>query len=146
VSTIAGAVLGTSTTTTYIESGAGIAAGGRTGLANVMTAALFLGALFVTPVIGVVPGFATAPALIMVGVFMFRNVAKIDFRDFAEGAPAFLTIILMPLTFSISRGLAFGFIAYVICAVAAGQARRVHPMMWVIAAFSALDLALAWRG
>jgi AGZA family xanthine/uracil permease-like MFS transporter len=146
VSTIVGAVLGTSTTTTYIESGAGIAAGGRTGLANVTTAGLFLAALFLTPVIGVVPGFATAPALVVVGVLMFRNVARIGFHRFAEGVPAFLTIVLMPLTFSISRGLAFGFIAWVVCAAAAGRARKVHPMLWVIAAFSALDLGLAWSG
>jgi len=143
VSTIVGAALGTSTTTTYIESGAGIAVGGRTGLANVVTAALFLAALFVTPIIGVVPAYATAPALVVVGVFMFRNVARIDFRRFEEGAPAFLTIVMMPLTFSISRGLAFGFITYVLATVAAGRAREVHPMMWAIAAFSVLDLLLS---
>jgi AGZA family xanthine/uracil permease-like MFS transporter len=143
VSTIAGALLGTSTTTTYIESGAGIAAGARTGLANVVTAGLFLAALLFTPVIGMVPGFATAPALIVVGVFMFRNVARIDFRSFAHGAPAFLTIILMPLTSSISMGLAFGFVAHIIASTAAGRARDIHPVMWIVGAFSVLEIVLA---
>jgi AGZA family xanthine/uracil permease-like MFS transporter len=143
VSTIAGALLGTSTTTTYIESGAGIAAGGRTGLASVVTAGLFLAALLFTPVIGMVPAFATAPALIVVGVFMFRNVALIDFRSFQLGAPAFLTIILMPLTSSISMGLAFGFVAHIVATTAAGRAREIHPVMWFVGAFSILEIVLA---
>ncbi len=142
VATIAGALLGTSTTTTYIESGTGIAAGARTGLANVATGVLFLLALFITPVIGMVPAFATAPALIVVGVAMFRNVAGIDFRSFATGVPAFLTIILMPLTYSISTGLAFGFLAYITVAVTAGRARGIHPFMWGIGAFALLDIVL----
>ncbi len=143
ISTIAGALLGTSTTTTYIESGAGIAAGARTGLANVVTAGMFLAALLFTPLIGMVPAFATAPALIVVGVFMFRNVALIDFRSFAHGAPAFLTIILMPLTSSISMGLAFGFVAHIIASVAAGRTRDIHPVMWFVGAFSVLEIVLA---
>ncbi len=143
VSTIAGALLGTSTTTTYIESGAGIAAGARTGLANVVTAGLFLAALLFTPVIGMVPGFATAPALIVVGVFMFRNVSRIDFAGFRSGAPAFLTIVLMPLTSSISMGLAFGFVAHIVATVAAGCARDIHPVMWFVGAFSILEIVLA---
>jgi AGZA family xanthine/uracil permease-like MFS transporter len=146
VSTIAGALLGTSTTTTYIESGAGIAAGARTGLANMVTAGLFLVALLFTPLIGMVPGFATAPALIVVGVFMFRNVALIDFRSFRLGVPAFLTIILMPLTSSISMGLAFGFGAHIIAAVAAGRGRDIHPVMWFVGVFSVLEIMLAARG
>lgn len=145
ISTIAGALLGTSTTTTYIESGAGIAAGARTGLANVVTAGLFLAALLFTPVIGMVPGFATAPALIVVGVFMFRNVALIDFRSFSLGAPAFLTIILMPMTSSISMGLAFGFVAHIIATAAAGKRREIHPVMWFVGAFSVLEIVLAAR-
>ncbi len=146
ISTIAGALLGTSTTTTYIESGAGIAAGARTGLANVVTAGMFLAALLFTPLIGMVPAFATAPALIVVGVFMFRNVALIDFRSFANGAPAFLTIILMPLTSSISMGLAFGFVTHIIASVAAGRARDIHPVMWFVGAFSVLEIVLAAVG
>ncbi|MBU2502284.1 NCS2 family permease [bacterium] len=143
VATVAGAILGTSTTTTYIESGAGIAQGGRTGLASVVTALLFLLALFFTPVIGMVPGFATAPALIVVGVSMFRNVSRIAWDRFESAVPAFLAIILMPLTYSISMGLAFGFTAHVLASVAAGRARDVHPLMWGIAAFSVLDIVLA---
>lgn len=143
VATVAGALLGTSTTTTYIESGAGIAAGGRTGLANVATAAWFLAALVVTPLIAARPGFATAPALVMVGVAMFRNVARIDFERFEIALPAFLTMILMPLCYSISTGLACGFVAHVLAMTAAGRARAVHPVMWAIAALSVLDLALA---
>jgi AGZA family xanthine/uracil permease-like MFS transporter len=146
VSTLAGALLGTSTTTTYIESGAGIAAGARTGLANVVTAGLFLAALLFTPVIGMVPGFATAPALIVVGVFMFRNAARIDFGSFRSGAPAFLTMVMMPLTSSISMGLAFGFVAHVLTASAAGKARDIHPVMWIVGAFSVLEIVLAGRG
>lgn len=142
VATIAGALLGTSTTTTYIESGAGIADGARTGLANVATGVLFLLALFITPIIGIVPAFATAPALIIVGVYMFKNVANIDFKTFETGVPAFLTIILMPLTYSISMGLAFGFIAYIVCTAAAGKIKTIHPFMWGIGAFSVLDVIL----
>jgi len=143
VATIAGSLLGTSTTTTYIESGAGIAEGARTGLANVATGALFLLALFITPIIGMVPAFATAPALIIVGVYMFKNVARIDFKIFETGLPAFLTIILMPLTYSISMGLAFGFIAYIVATAAAGKADRIHPFMWGIGVFAVLDVVLA---
>lgn len=142
VATVIGALLGTSTTTTYIESGAGVAAGGRTGLANVFTALLFLAALVVTPLIGIVPGFATAPALIMVGVAMFRNVSRIDFKSMEVAVPVFLTIILMPLTYSISMGLAFGFLASIVASVAAGKAARVHPVMWVIGAISLLEIVL----
>jgi len=142
VATIAGSLMGTSTTTTYIESGAGIAAGARTGLANISTGILFLLALIITPLIGIVPSFATAPALIIVGVYMFKNVASINFKNFENGVPAFLTIILMPLTYSISMGLAFGFIAYIVATVAAGKAGKIHPFMWGIGAFSVLDVVL----
>ena len=104
--------------------------GARTGLANVVTGVLFLAALFFTPLIGIVPAFATAPALIVVGVFMFRNVAHIDFRVSRRGVPAFLTIILMPLTYSISMGLAFGFIAYIVC-YGGGRKDRDDPSLHV---------------
>jgi AGZA family xanthine/uracil permease-like MFS transporter len=142
LATVVGSVLGTSTTTTYVESASGIVEGARTGLANVVTGLLFLSALFVTPLIAVVPAFATAPALVIVGVFMFRNVAQVDFRRLDAAVPAFLTIVLMPLTHSISTGLAFGFIASVVTATAAGRAREVHPVMWVIAILSALEIGL----
>lgn len=142
VATVVGAALGTSTTTTYIESGAGIAQGGRTGLASVVTAALFLAALLFTPLIAIVPSFATAPALIVVGVYMFKSVLKIDFNSFETAAPAFLTIILMPITYSISTGICFGFVSYLLMMLAAGKPKEVHPFMWAIGAFAAADLAL----
>jgi len=140
IASIAGAVLGTSTTTTYIESASGIADGGKTGLSAVVTAILFLLALLFTPIIGIVPAFATAPALIIVGVYMFKNIKKIDFADFEVAIPAFLTIILMPLTYSISIGLSFGFISYVIIAVASGDFKKVSPVMWGIAVLSVINL------
>ncbi len=146
VATVVGAALGTSTTTTYIESGAGIAAGARTGLANLVTAGLFLLALVFTPVIGAVPGFATAPALILVGVLMFRSVHCIDLSELTTAVPAFLTIVLMPLTYSISTGLCFGFVAYVVMAVVSGRAREVRPLMWGIAVLSLMNLGLKWGG
>ena len=114
LATVGGALLGTSTTTTYIESAAGVSDGGRTGLTAAVTAILFLLAIFFTPLVGAVPAFATAPALIIVGIFMLRGIGQIDFYNFEEALPAFLTLILMPLTFSIATGLAFGFASYVL--------------------------------
>ena len=140
VATILGSLLGTSTTTAYIESGAGIAEGGRSGLANVVTALLFLSALVLTPLIEVVPPFATAPALIVVGVYMFRNVGRIDFKQFEVAVPAFLTIVLMPLTYSISTGLAFGFLSHILIAMATGKGGKINPVLWIIGFFAALDL------
>ncbi|MCP4375177.1 MAG: NCS2 family permease [bacterium] len=145
VATIGGAILGTSTTTTYIESGAGIAEGGRTGLASVVTGLLFLAVLFITPLIGIVPAFATAPALIMVGVFMFQSIAKIDLSNFTEALPAFLTIVLMPLTYSISTGLAFGFVAYIVLGVSTGRARSIGVVMWIIGLLSLADIIIRTR-
>jgi len=143
IATVAGAVLGTSTTTTYIESGAGIAEGGRSGLTSVVVAVLFLSALLFTPVIAMVPGFATAPALIVVGVYMFKSVLKIDFGSFETAVPAFLTIILMPLTYSISTGICFGFVSYILMMLAAGKAKEINPIMAFIGIFAAIDLALS---
>ena len=140
VATVAGALLGTSTTTTYIESASGIANGAKTGFASVVTAVLFLLALFFAPLIGIVPGYATAPALVIVGVYMFKNIKGINFADFSESIPAFLTIILMPLTYSISTGLSFGFISYVILKSVAGKFREISWLMWIIAALSVLNL------
>lgn len=143
VATVAGSLLGTSTTTTYIESASGIANGAKTGFASVITAALFLLALFFAPLIGIVPGYATAPALIIVGVYMFKNIKQINFADFSESIPAFLTIILMPLTYSISTGLSFGFIAYVLLKAITGKFDEISWLMWIIAALSVLNL---WIG
>lgn len=143
VATIAGSLLGTSTTTTYIESASGIADGARTGLASVVTGALFLLALFFAPLIGAVPAFATAPALIIVGVFMFRNIKEIDFSELKTAVPAFLTMILMPLTFSIATGLTVGFLSYIIIAVFCGDWKRVSPVMWGVGGLSAMNLVVA---
>lgn len=140
VATVAGTLLGTSTTTTYIESASGIANGAKTGFASVITAGLFLLALFFAPLIGIVPGYATAPALVIVGVYMFKNIKQINFADFAESIPAFLTIILMPLTYSISIGLSFGFVSYVVLKTVAGKYNEVSWLMWIIAALSVVNL------
>lgn len=139
IATVAGAILGTSTTTTYVESASGIATGARTGLASVVTGLMFLLALLFTPIIGMVPGFATAPALIVVGVYMFKNVKEIDFSDFEIAVPSFITIVTMPLTYSISTGLSLGFMSYVIVSVASGDIKKIKPAMWIIAALSLLN-------
>ena len=143
VATVAGSLLGTSTTTTYIESASGIANGARTGFASVVTAGLFFLALFFAPLIGIVPAYATAPALIIVGVYMFKNIKEINFNDFTDAIPAFLTIVLMPLTFSISIGLSFGFISYVILKSVVGKAGEISWLMWGISALSILNLYLS---
>lgn len=140
IATVIGATLGTSTTTTYVESASGISSGARTGLASVFTAIFFLLALLFTPIIGMVPGFATAPALIVVGVYMFKNVKEIDFSDFEVAVPSFITIVTMPLTYSIAIGLSLGFISYVIVAIAAGDIKKIKPTMWVIALLALLNL------
>ena len=140
-STIIGSVLGTSTVTTFVESASGIAAGGRTGLTSVTTSILFILTLFFSPIIGVVPGFATAPALIIVGVFMFKNLLDINLRDLETAIPCFLTIIMMPLSYSISIGIAFGFISYVAIKIFVGKAGTVKPILWAVAAFSFLEVS-----
>ncbi|MEI6857789.1 NCS2 family permease [Psychrilyobacter sp.] len=138
--TVIGSLLGTSTTTTFVESAAGIAEGGRTGLTSATTAILFFLAMFFTPVIGVVPAFATAPALIIVGIYMFKNLIDIDLHKIDIAIPAFLTIILMPLTYSISTGITFGFISYAIIEIISGKTKTVKPTMWVIVALSLVEL------
>lgn len=140
-STMIGSVFGTSTVTTFVESASGIAAGGRTGLTSVTTAILFILTLFFSPIIGVVPGFATAPALIIVGVFMFKNLLDINLRDLETAIPCFLTIIMMPLSYSISIGIAFGFISYVAIKIFVGKAGTVKPILWAVAAFSFLEVS-----
>ncbi len=142
VATVGGALLGTSTTTTYIESAAGVSEGGRTGLTGVVTALLFLGAAFFTPLAASVPSFATAPALIIVGIFMMRGVGQIDFYNFEEGVPAFLTLVLMPLTFSIATGLAFGFLSFVLLKLMLGKIRQCDPFLIAAALLSLLSLLL----
>jgi adenine/guanine/hypoxanthine permease len=136
IGTMGGALLGTSTVTTYIESTAGISEGGRTGFTSVVTGLLFFLALFVAPLAGLIPAEATAPALIIVGVLMVGAVTKIDFDDFTEAFPAFLTIIFMPLAFSIADGIAFGFIAFPIVKLVAGKGKEVHWLLYILAVIS----------
>ncbi len=145
IATMIGAVFGTSTTTSYIESAAGIEQGGRTGLTSIVTGVCFLLALLFVPVIAVVPTFATAPALIMVGLFMMKEVARIDFSRLDEAFPAFIIIVMIALSYSISTGLAFGFISFVLIKVVSGRLRDIRPVMWIIAGLSVAFLILEMR-
>ncbi|WP_086820562.1 NCS2 family permease [Allokutzneria sp. NRRL B-24872] len=131
-SAVAGGLASSSSNTVYIESAAGIAEGARTGLANVVTGLLFLVAMFFTPLYQVIPVEAAAPALVIVGALMVSQVREIDFSDFTIALPAFLTIVVMPFTYSIANGIGAGFISYVLLQVVTGKARRVHPLMWVV--------------
>jgi adenine/guanine/hypoxanthine permease len=151
VAAMAGGAASASSATTYIESGAGVGAGGRTGWVSIVTGALFFPFMFFAPLIGMVPAQATAPALIIVGWLMItalteaeeraetegarveRKLAGIDFHDFAIGLSAALTIMVMPFSYSITNGIGFGFIAYVVIRMAQGEWRRVHPLMYVAA-------------
>ena len=143
VATVIGALLGTSTTTAYIESATGIEQGGRTGLTSVVTGLLFLLALLFVPIVAIVPLYATAPALIMVGLFMMKEVKKIDFTNLEEAFPAFIIIVMIALSYSISTGLAFGFISFSLIKLVSGKAKEIKPAMWIIATLSLLFLTLA---
>lgn len=142
VATMLGALLGTSTTTSYIESAAGIEQGGRTGLTSIVTGGLFLLALLFVPVVGIVPAYATAPALIMVGLFMMKEVKAIDFSNIEQAFPAFIIMVMIALSYSISTGLAFGFISFTLVKLICGKVSRIKPAMWIIAALSVLFLTL----
>lgn len=131
--TVIGSLLGTSNTTTYVESAAGVSAGGRTGLTSVVVSLLFIASIIFSPVALAVPSQATAPALIIVGIFMASSLNEIKFSDFYEAFPAFLTAILMPLTFSISLGLAVGFVAYALLMTLSGRSKEVHWVMYILA-------------
>ncbi|QIO06334.1 NCS2 family permease [Acinetobacter shaoyimingii] len=130
---VAGAALGTSSTTPYIESSAGVAAGGRTGLTAVVVGVMFLLCLFLAPLAQSVPGFATAPALLFVGVLMIQGITHIDWDDITEAVPAFLTIVFMPFAYSIADGIAMGFISYALVKLFTGKASTVPYMVWIIA-------------
>jgi AGZA family xanthine/uracil permease-like MFS transporter len=130
----AGSLLGTSSTTAYVESAAGVQAGGRTGLTAVVVAVLFLACLMISPLAGSVPAYATAPALLFVGCLMLRDLVELDWEDTTEVIPAAVTALAMPFTYSIANGLAFGFITYAVLKLFTGRAREVHAMVWVIAA------------
>lgn len=133
IATCAGAVLGTSTTTTFVESAAGVTEGGRTGLTGVVVAILFLISTIFAPLFITIPAFATAPALIIVGFYMIGNITKIDFNDFSDAIPAFITMAVMPFTYSISEGIAMGVISWTIINLACGKSKKITPLMYVLA-------------
>lgn len=130
--TVFGSVVGTSTVTTFVESAAGVAEGGRTGLTAIVAGTLFLVALFFSPLIGVVPGEATAPVLIIVGVFMIEPVMKINFSDYLEAIPAFLAIVMMPFAYSIAEGIVFGVLAYTLLHFLTGKFEKISVTMWIL--------------
>ena len=133
VATSAGAIFGTSTTTTFVESSAGVGAGARTGLASVVTGFLFLLAIFFAPIFTAIPGFATAPALIFVGFLMVSAIVKVNFDDLTDAIPAYLCLIAMPLMYSIAEGIAIGVISYVILNLVCGKHKKITPLMYILA-------------
>lgn len=142
VATTAGAMVGSSTVTTFVESASGVAEGGRTGLTSFTTAICFIIALFLAPFFLSVPGAATAPVLILVGLMMMSQVQKIDFANYSESIPAFLCIVMMPLSYSISEGIALGMIAYVLLHLCAGKYKSITVASWILAAFFVLKYLL----
>ncbi|GAB2725246.1 NCS2 family permease [Halomonas garicola] len=142
-SSMIAAPLGTSAAQTFVESGAGVAQGGRTGLVALVIAFLFLPFLFLSPLLSLVPSIATAPALVMVGLFMMAPISKVEWDRFDQAFPAFLAIILMPLTYSITLGIAFGFISFVLIKVLTGRLEEIKPAMWITAALSLVMLLTA---
>ena len=141
IGTIVGALSGTSTVTSYIESAAGVAAGARTGLGNVMIAGLFGVAMFCAPLVAAIPSYATAPALILVGALMCGSVAKVRWEDFSEAVPAFLTLVCTPLTFSIATGLSLGMLSFTFIKVFTGKYREISPLIWVLSVLFLLRYA-----
>jgi AGZA family xanthine/uracil permease-like MFS transporter len=139
--TIVGALTGTSTVTSYIESAAGVAAGARTGLGNLVIAALFFVAMFCAPLVAAIPTYATAPALILVGALMCGSIAKVRWDDFSEAFPAFLTLVATPLTFSIATGLSLGLLSFTCLKIGAGKYRDISPLIWVLSAIFLLRFA-----
>lgn len=130
----AGGAGGVSSNTSYIESASGVGEGARTGFANLITGVLFLLAMFISPLVTMVPYEAATPALVIVGFLMLSQIVEIDWKDYSIAIPAFLTIVVMPFTYSISAGIGIGFLAYVILRIAQGAGRKIHPLMWLIAA------------
>lgn len=133
IGTMFGAITGTSTVTSYIESASGVAAGARTGLGNIVIAVLFLLAMFCAPLVAAIPAYATAPALVLVGVLMCGAVARVRWDDFSEAFPAFLTLVATPLTFSIATGLSLGVLSFTFVKLGSGRQREVRPLIWVLA-------------
>ncbi len=138
VGTIIGSLTGTSTVTSYIESAAGVAAGARTGLSNMFVAALFVAASFCAPLASAIPGYATAPALILVGALMVESIGRVEWSEFTEAIPAFVTLLATPLTFSIATGLSLGLMSYTLVKVAAGRFREISPVIWILTALFVL--------
>jgi AGZA family xanthine/uracil permease-like MFS transporter len=136
----AGALIGTSTVTAYIESGSGVAAGGRTGITSITVSILFVLSTFFAPLVGFVPAFAVAPALIIVGIYMIRHISEIDFSSFELALPCFLTIILMPLTYSIANGLCFGFLSYFCIKLLTGKIKELSITLIIIVILSIIHL------
>ena len=132
ISTAAGALLGTSTVTTMVESSAGIAAGGRTGLTSLTTALLFLASILLAPVVSIIPGAATAPALIFVGVLMMGSVKDVDLHNMEQAMPAFCTIVFMPFTYSIANGIALGLIIHCLIQLLTGKGRTIKPLTVIV--------------
>ena len=139
--TIFGALTGTSTVTSYIESAAGVAAGARTGLGNIMIAALFLVAMFCAPLVAAIPAYATAPALILVGALMCGSLARVHWDDFSSAFPAFITLVATPLTFSIATGLSLGLLSFTFIKVGTGKHREISPLIWVLSVLFILRYA-----
>ena len=139
---VAGGAASASSATTYVESASGIGDGARTGLASVVTGLLFVVTIFLSPLAQFVPSEAAAPALVVVGVLMMGQIKNIDFGDFEIALPAFLTIVLMPFTYSITNGIGAGFVSYVVLQIAVGKARRVHPLMWAVSILFAVYFAI----
>ncbi|MBN1182235.1 MAG: NCS2 family permease, partial [Bacteroidales bacterium] len=133
VGTTFGAIVGTSTVTTYVESASGVAEGGRTGLTSLTTAIMFALALFLAPLFLMVPSAATAPALVLVGSFMMSPILKINFDDYTESIPVFLTIIMMPLAYSIAEGIVFGMVSFVVLKILTGRLKEVSVVMYILA-------------
>lgn len=142
IGTVAGACLGTSTVTTYVESAAGVAGGGRTGLTSLATSAMFALALFFAPLFTMIPAAATGPALIIVGLFMMSPIKKINFDDFTDAIPAFLTIVMMPFAYSIADGIVFGMVSYVILKLLTGRTKEISKVMWLLAVLFVLKFVL----
>jgi AGZA family xanthine/uracil permease-like MFS transporter len=132
IGTLVGALSGTSTVTSYVESAAGVAAGARTGLGNIVIAGFFLVSMFCAPLVAAIPSYATAPALILVGALMCGSVARVNWDDFSEAFPAFLTIVATPLTFSIATGLSLGMLSFTFIKIGTGKYREISPLIWVL--------------
>jgi AGZA family xanthine/uracil permease-like MFS transporter len=146
IAAVAGGAAGVSSNTTYIESAAGVAEGGRTGFTSVVTGVLFLFAIFLSPLASIIPTQATSPALVIVGYLMFTQLKGIDLGDIEDGLPALLTMILMPLTYDITVGIGAGFITWVVIKVARGKIGEIHPLMWIVSIMFLVYFLQAWLG